>query len=48
MFLGAIWDKSAHVNVSKTDQMAQARGTSVICCPIKNLRLLIYPTLHKK
>ena len=35
-----IWDKSAQVNFSKTNQ--------ITICSLKNLRVLIYSKLHEK
>ena len=48
MISSAIWDKLARVNISKTNQIGQARRVSAICSLLKNLRVLIYPKLHEK
>ena len=44
----AIWDKSARVNFSKTNQIARARRASANLLSLKNLLVLIYPKLHEK
>ena len=47
MILNAIWDKSAQVNFSKTNQIARVHRASAIGS-LKNLQVLIYPKLHEK
>ena len=37
MISSASWDKSARINYSKANQIARARGASLICS-LKNLR----------